>query len=222
MPSNELINELTIKNIQLELDIKTAELLSKQREIDNCKNNKPKLTLEKATIFVAIIGFLGSFLGNTMQGYFSLQQKQQEFEAGLITNAVDAGDSSVSRRNLKFLIDAGLIKDKNGKIDIIVRDSSYKLPEFNISNSISYNNTILRNPGSSKYHLSNCRLISSQSMRINAVDIKELNLVPCKICNPSQIYKLENQVQCQAYTKRGIRCKHMTAFEYCFQHRPRD
>lgn len=221
MTRNEQLDKLKIENLQLELDIKKIELLSKQKELDHIKLPKNRITLERATIFVAIIGFIGSFLGNTIQGFFSLRQKEQEFESALITNAVEAGDSSLSRRNLKFLLDAGLITDRKGKIATIIKDSTYVLPELNSTKQFFINDYVFTTPNGSKYHLPNCRIITNVTERVTIDKAKELKLQPCKICDPPDIYDLENQlVQCKAFTKSGVRCKHMTRISngYCFQH----
>ncbi len=177
--------------------------------------------MERATIFVAIIGFIGSFLGSTIQGFFSLRQKQQEFESALITKAVEAGDSSISKRNLKFLLDAGLITDRNGKIGTIIKDSTYVLPEFNASNQFLINDYLFMTPGGTKYHLPNCRMVTNVSERINVDKARELQLLPCKICDPPNIYELENQpVRCRALVKSGLQCKHLTRISngFCFLH----
>lgn len=184
MTTDEQINLLKIENLQLELEIKKVEMLSKQNEIDNIKVPKRKITLEQATIFVAIIGFIGSFLGNAVQGFFSLKQKEQEFEAALITRAVEAGDSSLSRRNLKFLTDAGLVNDRYGKIKNIVSDTSYALPSFSAVKNVMPDRIVYKTPGGSKYHMPNCSMLSNISEEITIEKASELGLLPCKICKP--------------------------------------
>lgn len=204
------IKELTTKTYQLELELKKIELLVKERELANLKPARKKITLEQATIFVAIIGFAGSFLAGTLQGCFGQRQKQQEFEAALISRAVENGDSSISRRNLKFLLDAGLIQDRNEKIQRIVADSTYQLPNDPLNVVVQcrayttsgnrckhmatdntgycfqhYRDDLLyyKNNGR-KYHLSKCIAVNRSAMEITKDEALKMGLEPCKICKP--------------------------------------
>lgn len=222
MNNQDQENLLKVEIAKVDLEIKKAELLSKQREINEPRPARRKMTLELATIIVALLGFVGSFVGTTLQGFFSEKQKRQEFEAALITRAVEAGDSSVSRRNLKFLLDAGLISDKTGKIQQIVIDTSYTLPSLGIRRrrNITTDGEILVVSGVRKYHLPECRLVNDSGKQINLKFATESGLEPCKFCDPPVYALHDGFVQCQAITKAGTQCPRLTNSidEYCFQH----
>lgn len=138
MASDE-IEKLRTERYQLELDIRREELRQKQEESRQPAKPKNKLTVEQATILVAVIGFIGSFLGNFLQGYYAQVQKKDEFQSNLITKAVETGNSDQSKRNLKFLLDVGLINDPGNKIKNIVADSTYEikfLSAINLTDSV--------------------------------------------------------------------------------------
>lgn len=94
--------------------------------------------------------------------------------------------------------------------------------------------TVYKTPSGAKYHLANCRMVKNVSEEITISRALELGLQPCKICNPANIYissvqrpakangQSKKTVQCQGFTKAGIRCKHMTSIAngYCYQHQP--
>lgn len=204
---NAEVDSLSLRLTNLETEVKNLEQLNKKRE-----NEKPvakKFTLE-TTLLVAIIGLIGSYFVNSMQAQSAIEQKKFEFQSTLITSAVEAGDSSISRRNLKFLLDVGLIDDPSGKISKIVLDSSYKLPSVpnaevfqcralssrgercrhmtSIKSGYCYqhypSNSFFVTKAGKKYHLANCRMLNSASEEITIEDAKERGLEPCKICKP--------------------------------------
>jgi hypothetical protein len=90
--------------------------------------------------------------------------------------------------------------------------------------------TVFKTPSGAKYHLASCGMVKNVSEEITVRKAKELGLLPCKICNPQNIYaagvtphKAQGQnttVQCKGFTKAGSRCKHMTSIAngYCYQH----
>jgi hypothetical protein len=92
---------------------------------------------------------------------------------------------------------------------------------------------VYKTPSGKKYPLASCRTANNVSEKITSGKALELNLQPCKICQPvvspthleakTQVAKGESiTVQCKGITKSGTRCKHMTsnANGYCFQHNP--
>ena len=91
--------------------------------------------------------------------------------------------------------------------------------------------TVYKTPSGKKYHLATCRMVNNVSSEISLSDAAQLNLEPCKICNPQPLLingnknkaqGTNNTVQCKGVTKKGTRCKHMTSIAngYCFQHNP--
>ena len=89
-----------------------------------------------------------------------------------------------------------------------------------------------KTPSGKKYHLGTCRMVENVSEKISLEQAIQLNLDPCKICQPTATPHrlLPNQqergedktVQCKGITRSGTRCRHMTriANGYCFQHNP--
>lgn len=76
-------------------------------------------------------------------------------------------------------------------------------------------------------------MVNNVSEKVSPAQIVEMALEPCKICKPANINSLSNAtnnkakgksetVQCKGFTKKGLRCKHMTSIAngYCFQHNP--
>lgn len=130
-----------------------------------------------STIIVAIIALAGTFSGYIFDSINKQNQQQREFESTLIINAIETGNSEVSKKNLKFLIDANLISDKNQQIKLtrIITDSTYKIvrgasAKFS-KNNIAY---ICIDSRASKYHLSkNCRALSQCNSAILELSIKD-------------------------------------------------
>lgn len=129
----------------------------------------------ESTVIVAIIAFVGTFLGYVFDSYNKRQQQQREFESTLIIKAVETGNSDLSKNNLQFLIDVNLISDKAQQIKLksIIKDSSYRISR---GASISWDENdfvyICQDSNSSKYHLSkNCRAISHCTSEILKVSV---------------------------------------------------
>ena len=94
--------------------------------------------------------------------------------------------------------------------------------------------TVYKTPKGQKYHLSTCRTVNNISKSLSVKQALERGLEPCKICKPPYNASLmtnsptkttpgEGQkTQCNGKTKKGTRCKHLTAIgnKYCFQHNP--
>ena len=89
-----------------------------------------------------------------------------------------------------------------------------------------------KTPSGKKYHLGSCRMVENVSEKISLEKAKQLNLDPCRICQPpatpqnlssgQQEQGTDKTVQCKGLTRSGTRCRHMTriANGYCFQHNP--
>lgn len=129
------------------------------------------------TVIVAIIALLGTFLGYLFDSINKQNQQQREFESTLIINAIETGNSEVSKKNLKFLIDANLISNKTQQIKLtnIIKDSTYKIVR-GASTKFSKNNIayICVDPKASKYHLSqNCQALNRCQSTILEISIKD-------------------------------------------------
>ena len=139
--------------------------------------NRWRLSIEMATIIVGLIAFLGSFSGTLLQGYFSQMQQKEEFESTLIIKAVETGNTQLSKNNLEFLIDAGLITDKDKVVAInrIVRDSSYIITR---GAQIQEDVYICTDPYSKKYHfVKDCRALKHCKGKIESVSLYEAKKV---------------------------------------------
>lgn len=126
-------SELEQRRLQLELDIKTAELRLKELELKSVEEHKKwliNLSASQAAVLVAVIGILGSFLGAYIQGWNAQELKRLEFESNLILKAVETGDVEESKRNIQFLLAAGFVQDERGIINRLLESGKYtiKLP----------------------------------------------------------------------------------------------
>lgn len=77
-------------------------------------------------------------------------------------------------------------------------------------------------------------MVRNVSTALRLPEAIKKGLLPCKICKPPVAGSVtqgtqkvlgesgKGTVRCKGYTKKGTRCKHMTAIAngYCFQHNP--
>jgi hypothetical protein len=181
----ENINTINLEIAKAELELKQIQVLSKKKALEN-PTKRRKLTIEQATIFVAIIAFIGSFLGTFLQGCFSQKQQRREFESTLIINAIETGYSDASKKNLKFLLDAGIIseKEKEIKLSAIISDTTYRITGGITHNSQAY---ICLNPNAFAYHIeSQCQSPLRCSDSVLKVSVFEAEFKygrrPCNFC----------------------------------------
>ncbi len=131
----------------------------------------------ESTIIVAIIALVGTFLGYIFDSVNKRSQQQREFESTLIINAVETGNSEVSKNNLKFLIDANLISDKAQQIKLIemISDSTYIIYRgASVKPSKSETAFICLDSNASKYHLlKDCRALHDCGLKILELSISE-------------------------------------------------
>jgi hypothetical protein len=141
-------DRLIFEKMKLEKEylFKEKELLLREKEL---ANGKVKVTPAQITIIVTLIGILGTLIGSYIQGMSNQKLEKLRFESDLITKVVSSNDLVQNKKNLKFLLDAGLITDNDHKIEKLVNDTSFdvKIPQ-NISRprlSFSYFSGIVRN-----------------------------------------------------------------------------
>ncbi len=132
------------KNIEeINFKIKQLELIKLKKENKNYGFFSPTLV----TLLVALISLLGSLIANFNQKSNQLELERQKFESDLIITAVKTNDIKSSRDNLKFLIEAGLIKSNSIQLSRILSDTSMPLlnfPSYTKLNPIySLNGTII-------------------------------------------------------------------------------
>ena len=131
----------------------------------------------ESTVIVAIIALVGTFSGYIFDSVNKRSQQQREFESTLIINAVETGNSEVSKNNLKFLIDANLISDKAQQIKLIemISDSTYKIYKgAYVKPSKNDAAFICLDSKASKYHRSkDCRALRECGLKILELSVGE-------------------------------------------------
>lgn len=119
------------KKLKNEFSIQRKELKLRKLELDQRvkeSNNKGiKLNPTQATIFVAVIGLLGTYIGALFQGYNNQALEKLKFESQIILKAATSNDIEQNKKNLKFLLDAGFISDPDSNINTLVNDSTFNL-----------------------------------------------------------------------------------------------
>lgn len=136
-PTSNSDYELKMK----ELKLKERELDIRQAELDLREKKRFSVSPVSATIMVGIIGALAAMFGNWWQGGVSteLEQKkfesataieQKKFESAMILKALEPVDEEARRKALNFLVEAGLIKDQENKIQNLLKNAPYSLPNL--------------------------------------------------------------------------------------------
>lgn len=109
------------KRVESELKIREAELALKRDEFEakrKQKSRKQHLTFSPLVtgIIAAAVGLIGTAVGSYMQGRYQLDIERLKFESNLILKAIETGNQEEAKRNLLFLLSAGFIQDKDGRI----------------------------------------------------------------------------------------------------------
>lgn len=97
-----------------------AEYLLKERELNlKAKELDTRIKGEKRNVFLtsplviavlsAIFGLLGTGIGAALQGYSNTKLESQKFEYSLIQKALETTDKEEAKKNLLFLVKAGLL-----------------------------------------------------------------------------------------------------------------
>jgi hypothetical protein len=116
------------RRVEGELRLREADLVLKRDEFEAKKiqeNQKQYLTFSPLVtgIIAAIVGLIGTAVGSYMQGRSQLEIERLKFESNLILKAVETGDSEKAKNNLLFMLGAGFIQDKDGKISALAKKS---------------------------------------------------------------------------------------------------
>jgi hypothetical protein len=122
------VSELEASKVRSETQLNRAEATLKRLEARQLQS-KPRwidLSVPGATVIVAVVGFLGSFLATYIKGWSDIELMRQKYDSDLVLKAV-AADSAQSRENLKFLLEAGLIKDADGRVAKAVADKNLSI-----------------------------------------------------------------------------------------------
>lgn len=65
------------------------------------------------TIIVAILAFVGTLVGSTIDGHNQRQVEQDRFEANLVLRAFESDDRQEILKYLQLITDLGLVKDEH-------------------------------------------------------------------------------------------------------------
>lgn len=132
--------ELEKQRLQAEIDFKKAELDLKREEL------KAKLAGERRNVWftsplivavlTAVFGLLAAGVGAALQGYWNTKLERSKFEFTLIQKSLEIKERKEAAKNLKFLVDAGVIQSLDaGKIASLAANPE-SLPTYS-SNPIS-------------------------------------------------------------------------------------
>jgi Putative peptidoglycan binding domain len=127
-------SELNQQEIKNEFDLKVAEHVLRLEEF------KTKLQSERRNIWFtspllitflsAFFGLMGTAVGAALQGYWNTKLERQKFESTLVLKSLEATDKNEIAKNLKFMVDAGLISNLDReKITSLANDPS-RLPIY--------------------------------------------------------------------------------------------
>lgn len=95
---------------EAELAIRRDELNAKikaEQESRTTRGMSPVL----ATVLVAVFGLVGTGVGATLQGFFSIRLEREKFESSLISKAIEAEDEAERAKRLEFYTKIGLISN---------------------------------------------------------------------------------------------------------------
>jgi hypothetical protein len=81
-------------------------------------------------VLLALVGLIGTGIGAVLQGFWNTRLEREKFEFSLIQKALDTPDQKQASRNLKFLVQAGLISGFDGKKIETLADTPDQLPIF--------------------------------------------------------------------------------------------
>jgi len=123
--------ELRIK----ELDIKLREVSLKEKELSQAK---VKVTPAQVTIIVALLGIFSTLIATYVQNNGNQQLEKTKFESEIILKVASSNDLDQNKKNLRFLVDAGLISDNLQKINKVLKDtaSSLRVTTDKFANSV--------------------------------------------------------------------------------------
>src|SRR5262249_44803029 len=86
-----------------------AQALSRRRAMPDNEQRSAVSFWSASPLLLAVIGLIGTAIGYLLQGYWSHQLEREKFEFNLIAKALEDDNKDVASKNLKFLIDVGLI-----------------------------------------------------------------------------------------------------------------
>jgi Putative peptidoglycan binding domain len=81
-------------------------------------------------LLLAVVGLIGTGVGAISQGFWNTRLEREKFEFGLIAKALDTNDKDNAAKNLRFLIEAGLINSVSAEKIKSLASNPPSLPSF--------------------------------------------------------------------------------------------
>ena len=127
--SNKIQSKIeTHEKLSFDQEVKLKELSLKEKEFELLKESNKKIDTVRLGVIVAIIGLFGNALVSFINGNNQISSLERELQNNLIISAVGNESIEANKRNLNFLLNAGLIPDYENNIEVLLQspDSSLK------------------------------------------------------------------------------------------------
>ena len=95
-------------------------------------NSSKRVTIEKATIFISLLGLFVSLILVQMNKKASIELEEKRIESELFLKAIEISNKETTLDNLKFLLKMGAISEKRAKVIESLSDSIYSKKHNNI------------------------------------------------------------------------------------------
>lgn len=123
------------EKFEKDIQLREREIILKEKQF---KGDRGKITPPQAVLLAAVFAFLGTCLGALLQGYnnqiiedakfaSTLKLEKKKFEYEIVSKVATSDSIPRNKKNLEFMLKAGFITDEGGKIDRLVKDSSFDL-----------------------------------------------------------------------------------------------
>ncbi len=118
---SESKHSLEQRKLEAEIRLREAEIKLKRDELAAQieRDKKTKWSPATITLFVAVLGILGTLFTVVMQNRAGVNLEKQRLQSELILRAIETGNTEEAAKNLQFLIKAGLLQDETGAISAV-------------------------------------------------------------------------------------------------------
>ncbi len=136
--------KLELDEIELERERLQSDERFKQAELDLKREElKAKVAGERRNILLtsplivagltAVVGLFAAGVGAALQGHSNTELERSKFEFTLIQKSLEIKDRREAAKNLKFLVDAGIIQSLDGGKIASLADKPESLPTYSSS-----------------------------------------------------------------------------------------